>query len=171
MELYFSLNVYNTKIKDMQIKADSPEDYLNKLPEDRKNAMGKLRKYILDNLPEGFTETVSYGMIGYVVPHTIYPKGYHADPKLPLPFMNIASQKNHIALYHMGIYSNKELLNWFIEEYSKLYKSKPDMGKGCFRFKNPDRIPYHLIGELTSKIAVADWIRMYEQNRITKPSN
>jgi uncharacterized protein YdhG (YjbR/CyaY superfamily) len=140
----------------MQYNADNPEQYVDQLPDDRKEAIGKLRKSILDNLPEGFVETVSYGMIGYVVPHSIYPKGYHCDPKLPLPFMNIASQKNYIALYHMGIYGNKKLLDWFVNEYVLSFKSKPDMGKGCFRFKKPDRIPYQLIGE---------------QNRITKPSN
>jgi uncharacterized protein YdhG (YjbR/CyaY superfamily) len=153
----------------MQYNADNPEQYVDQLPNDRKEAIGKLRKSILENLPEGFIETVSYGMIGYVVPHTLYPKGYHCDPKLPLPFMNIASQKNHIALYHMGIYGNKELLDWFVREYITSFKSKPDMGKGCFRFKKPDLIPYQLIGELTAKISVTDWIKIYEQNRITKP--
>ena len=155
----------------MQYNADNPEQYIDQLPDDRKEAIGKLRKTILDNLPEGFIETISYGMIGYVVPHTLYPKGYHCDPELPLPFMNIASQKNHIALYHMGIYGNKVLLDWFVHEYTTSFKSKPDMGKGCFRFKNPDRIPYKLIGELAAKISVTDWIKIYEQNRITKPSD
>jgi uncharacterized protein YdhG (YjbR/CyaY superfamily) len=155
----------------MQINADNPDHYVDQLPDDRKEAIGKLRQSILDNLPQGFIETVSYGMIGYVVPHSIYPKGYYTNPKLPLPFMNIASQKNHIALYHMGIYGNKELLNWFVTEYAKSFKSKPDMGKGCFRFKKPDQIPYHLIGELAAKISVADWIKMYEKNRFAKPSD
>jgi len=155
----------------MQINADTPDQYVDQLPEDRKEAIGKLRKSILDHLPEGFVETVSYGMLGYVVPHSIYPKGYHADPKLPLHFINIASQKNHIALYHMGIYGNKELLNWFLTEYRKIYTTKPDMGKGCFRFKKPDRIPFQLIGELSAKISVADWIKMYESNRITRSEN
>jgi len=155
----------------MQINADTPDQYVAQLPEDRKEAISKLRKSILDNLPEGFTEIVSYGMLGYVVPHSIYPKGYHADPKMPLPFINIASQKNHIALYHMGIYGNKKLLDWFLTEYGKIYNSKPDMGKGCIRFKNTDKIPYQLLGELASKISVADLIKTYEANRITKPSN
>ena len=155
----------------MQIKADTPDQYVAQLPEDRKEAISKLRKSILDNLPEGFTEIVSYGMLGYVVPHSIYPKGYHADPKMPLPFINIASQKNHIALYHMGIYGNKKLLDWFLTEYGKIINSKPDIGKGCIRFKKPDRIPYKLIGELASKISVADLIKIYEANWITKPSN
>ena len=153
----------------MQLKADTPDQYVAQLPEDRKEAIGKLRKSILENLPEGFTETVSYGMLGYVVPHSIYPKGYIVDPKLPLPFINIASQKNHIALYHMGIYGNKKLLDWFLTEYGKIYNTKPDMGKGCFRFKKTDRIPFQLIGELAGKVSVNDWIKMYEANRITKP--
>ena len=159
------------KRNTVQIKADTPDQYVDQLPEDRKEAIGKLRKAILDHLPEGFTETLGYGMLGYVVPHSIYPKGYHADPKLPLPFINIASQKNHIALYHMGIYGNRKLLDWFLAEYGQLYKTKPDMGKGCFRFKKPEQIPYQLIGELAGKISVSEWIKMYEANRMTKPSN
>jgi uncharacterized protein YdhG (YjbR/CyaY superfamily) len=149
----------------MQIKADSPEHYIDQLPEDRKEAISKLRKVILENLPEGFIETISYGMIGYVIPHSIYPKGYHSNPKMPLPFMNIASQKNYIALYHMGIYSNKKLLNWFINEYNKNSKTKLDMGKGCIRFKNIEHLPFSLIGELKSKISAVDWIKFYETNR------
>jgi hypothetical protein len=109
---------------------------------------------------------MSYGMLGYVVPHTIYPKGYHCKPNLPLPFMNIASQKNFIALYHMGVYSNPELLNWFIAEYSKLVKSKIDMGKSCIRFKKMEDIPYELIGELAAKMTVSEWISIYENNFI-----
>ena len=154
----------------MQYKADNPDQYIDQLPVDRKEAIGKLRQSILDNHLEGFMETVSYGMIGYVVPHSLYPKGYHSNPKLPLPFINIASQKNYISLYHMGIYGNNELFDWFITEYTKSFKSKPDMGKGCFRFRKPDQIPYHLIGELAAKISVIDWIKIYEQNRISKPS-
>jgi len=148
----------------MQIKADSPEQYLEQLPEDRQEAIIKLRKVILDHLPEGFVETISYGMIGYVIPHTIYPNGYHCDQSLPLPFMSIASQKNYIAVYHMGIYGNQDLLNWFIREYPKYSKTKPDMGKGCIRFRKMDAIPYELIGELATKISAANWIRYYESN-------
>ena len=119
----------------MQIKADSVADYLNQIPAERKDAMTKLRETILDNLPKGFEETMSYGMIGYVVPHSLYPAGYHCDPKLPLPFMSIASQKNFVAFYHMGIYANPELLAWFQEEYPKHVKTKLDMGKSCIRFE------------------------------------
>ncbi|MEI6437068.1 MAG: DUF1801 domain-containing protein [Bacteroidota bacterium] len=148
----------------MQIKADTPDQYIDQLPEDRKVAMSKLRKTILDNLPEGFVETMNYGMIGYVVPLSVYPAGYRCDPKLPLPFMNIASQKSHIVIHHLGIYGSKDLLDWFTNEYNKNVKGKPDIGKGCIRFKKPDQIPFQLIGELTAKINVAEWIKIYESN-------
>jgi uncharacterized protein YdhG (YjbR/CyaY superfamily) len=147
----------------MQYKANSPEDYINQLPEDRKEPIKKLRAIIIKNIPKGFEEIISYGMIGYVVPHSIYPKGYHCTPELPLPFMNIASQKNFIAVYHMGVYAKKELLDWFIAEYPKHCKRKLDMGKSCIRFKYMDDIPYALIGELASKMTVKDWINTYEQ--------
>lgn len=146
----------------MQSKAASPEEYLESLPADRKEAMKELRKVIIKNLPKGFSEVMSYGMIGYVVPHTIYPPGYHCDPKLPLPFMNIASQKNFIALYHMGLYADAKFLDWFKKEYAKQNKTKLDMGKSCLRFKKPDQIPYKLIGELASKVTPQKWIATYE---------
>lgn len=146
----------------MQIKAETPEEYLEKIPEDRKSPMEKLRKVILENLPDGFTETINYGMIGYVVPHSIYPDGYHCSPELPLPFMSIASQKNFIGLYHMGIYANEKLLQWFVDEYTKQVPTKLDMGKSCIRFKKPEQIPFELIGELSSKVSVDDWIEIYE---------
>jgi len=149
----------------MQIKASTPEEYIGQLPDERKQAIIGIRNAILDHLPEGFVETIGYGMIGYVIPHSLYPNGYHCDPKLPLPFINIASQKNHIALYHMGIYSNKKILDWFIDEYEKHYTAKLDMGKGCLRFKKVDQIPFQLIGELVSKISADQWIKMYETNR------
>ncbi|MES2520293.1 MAG: DUF1801 domain-containing protein [Bacteroidota bacterium] len=147
----------------MQIKVDTVEEYVDQIPEDRKLVIEKLRKVLLENLPEGFTETMSYGMIGYVVPHSIYPKGYHSTPKLPLPFINIASQKNFVALYHMAINENKDILEWFISEYPKHSNSKLDKGKGCIRFKKLDQIPYELIGQLASKINVEEWIRIYEE--------
>ena len=148
----------------MQSKATTVEEYLSELSEDRKTPMLKLREAIKNNLPQGFEEVISYGMLGYVVPHSIYPAGYHCTPKLPLPFINLASQKNTISLYHTGIYGDKNLLDWFVAEYSKHAKSKIDMGKGCFRFKKMDDIPYDLIGELATKISVQDWITFYEQN-------
>ena len=144
----------------------SVNDYIAKLPEDRKAAIEQLRSILLANLPKGFEECITYGMIGYVVPHALYPKGYHADPALPLPFINIASQKKHIAVYHMGIYSNKELLESFTKEYYTLYKTKLDMGKSCMRFKNLHTIPYGLIGVLAGKISVKDWIHMYETSML-----
>jgi len=150
----------------MQLDFKTPQEYVDSLPEDRKIAIEKLRKTIISNLPEGFIEEMSYGMLGYIVPYSIYPKGYHCKPNLPLPFINIASQKNFIAFYHMGIYVNSELLDWFVLEYSKLIKSKIDMGKSCIRFKKMDEIPYELLGELVSKIAVSDWISIYENNFI-----
>ena len=147
----------------MQSKATTPEQYLSELPEDRKEAMLKLRNAIKENLPQGFEEVISYGMLGYVVPHSIYPSGYHCDPKLPLPFINLASQKNFIALYHMGIYANKNLESWFVSEYPKHVKTKLDMGKSCIRFKKMDDIPFDFIGELAAKVSVEDWISHYEK--------
>ena len=140
------------------------DTYIEGLPEDRKVAMQQLRKAFLDNLPQGFEECMSYGMIGYVVPQSIYPSGYHCDPKLPLPFLNIASQKSHIAVYHMGIYADAELFNWFQQEFPKHAKGKLDMGKSCIRFKKPEQIPFTLFAELAKKMTVQDWISLYEKN-------
>jgi|SRR3990170_5074076 len=147
----------------MTSKATTPEQYIKELPADRKEAITQLRNTVLKNLPKGFKETMSYGMLGYVVPHEIYPGGYHCDPKLPLPFTNIASQKNFIAFYHMGIYTMPELLKWFTTEYHKHNPARLDMGKGCIRFKKPEHIPYKLIGELIKKVSVKDWIKTYEE--------
>lgn len=152
----------------MQSKAQTISEYIFQVPAEKLDAFIKLRKTILDNLPIGFTEQMSYGMIGYVVPLSIYPDGYQVTPKLPLPFINLAAQKNFIALYHMGIYANPELLRWFTEEFPKHSKLKLDMGKGCVRFKNYNQIPYLLIGELVKKIGVNDWINLYESNRKRK---
>jgi uncharacterized protein YdhG (YjbR/CyaY superfamily) len=146
----------------MQYIANTPEDYISQLPEERQGVIKELRDTIKKNLPEGFQETISYGMIGYVVPHSKYPAGYHCTPKLPLPFLNIASQKNFIAVYHMGIYIKKELFDWFINEFPKHSKSKLDMGKSCIRFKKMDDIPYKLLGELATKMTVDEWIENYE---------
>ncbi|MDB9961209.1 DUF1801 domain-containing protein [Oceanihabitans sp.] len=146
----------------MQYKADSPDDYISQLPEERKAPMVKLRSIINKNLSSGFQEGMNYNMIGYYVPHSVYPDGYHCDTKLPLPFMNIASQKNFIAVYHMGIYAKKELLDWFTSEYPKHCKYKLDMGKSCIRFKKMEDIPFELIGELTKKMSSKEWINVYE---------
>jgi uncharacterized protein YdhG (YjbR/CyaY superfamily) len=146
----------------MTSPAKTPQEYIDSLPEDRKQAMSELRKQILENIPEGFVEEMSYGMIGYVVPHSLYPSGYHCNPKLPLPFLTIASQKNFIALHHLGIYGSKTLLEYFVNEYPKYSKTKLDMGKGCIRFKKVDQIPFKLIGEFSSKLTPKEWIEMYE---------
>jgi uncharacterized protein YdhG (YjbR/CyaY superfamily) len=148
----------------MKIDANSIEQYVNQLTPERKKVIETLRKLFKKNLPKGFKEELNYGMIGYVVPHTLYPNGYHCDPKLPLPFMNIASQKNNISIYHLGIYANPDLLQWFQTEYQKAGVGKLDMGKSCIRFKNIDKIPYELLGELASKLTVQQWIDLYEKN-------
>jgi uncharacterized protein YdhG (YjbR/CyaY superfamily) len=152
----------------MQSKATSPEDYLNELPEDRKAAINALRKVIKKHLPKGFKEEMSYGMIGYVVPHKLYPNGYHCDPKLPLPFMSIASQKNFIAVYHMGLYADEILMKWFTDAYAKAVPGKLDMGKSCLRFKKTEQIPFDLIGELAAKMTPQDWITLYEKSFVRK---
>ncbi|GIV31193.1 MAG: hypothetical protein KatS3mg029_0544 [Saprospiraceae bacterium] len=146
----------------MQSKATSPEAYIDELPPERREAISRLRQVILENLPDGFEETMSYGMIGYVVPHSIYPAGYHCNPKQALPFMSIASQKNYIALYHMGLYANEGLMKWFVEEYQRRVAGKLDMGKSCVRFKKMEHIPYDLIGELVQKMSAEEWIALYE---------
>ena len=138
--------------------------YINSLPEERKLVIEHLLRTLKENLPKGFEERISYGMPGFVVPHSIYPDGYHCDPSLPVPFIGLASQKNFVALYHMGIYANPDLLKWFIGEYPKHCKSKLEMGKSCIRFKKPEQIPYALIAELAGKMTVQDWVNIYEKN-------
>jgi uncharacterized protein YdhG (YjbR/CyaY superfamily) len=138
--------------------------YLDSLPEDRLTAMKKLRQVIKKNLPKGFKEVINYNLPAYVVPHSRYPDGYHCAPELPLPFLAMASQKNFIALYHMGIYADPKLLAWFEKQWPKHVKTKLDMGKSCIRFKKIDAIPFDLIAELAAKISVEDWIKTYEKN-------
>jgi len=144
------------------------EDILINLPEERLEPFHKLHEAILKNLPKGFEAAISYGGLGYVVPHKLYPSGYHCKPSEPLPFAGIASQKNYINFYHMGIYSDPELLKWFVTEYPKHSDQKLDMGKSCIRFKKLDKIPYKLIAELMKKISVEKWIQMYEDNFVPK---
>ena len=147
----------------MQSKATTVEEYLNEIPKDRQAGFKKLRAVIKKNLPKGFQETMCYGMIGYVVPHSKYPQGYHCNPRQPLPFINLASQKNFIAVYHMGVYANQDLLKWFQNAHAKATKKKLDMGKSCMRYKNPEDIPFDLIGELAGKISPDEWISWYEK--------
>ena len=146
----------------MTYEAETPKEYIEQLPKERQEAIQKLRTVIKNNLPKGFEEGILYKMIGYFVPLSKYPNGYHCQPGTPLPFINIASQKNSVNLYHSGIYSNPALLNWFVAEYPKHCKRKLDMGKSCIRFKKMEEIPFDLIGKLCSKITVDEWIKMYE---------
>lgn len=146
----------------MQSDAKTPDQYIAELPEDRAKVIAKLRKIAVENLPSGFKEMMNYGMMGYVVPHEIYPNGYHCDPKQPLPFYGFASQKNSVNIYHMTLYSDKKLYDWFVSEFPKHSKARLDMGKSCVRFKKLDDIPYDLIAELMTKVTVDQWIAKYE---------
>jgi len=146
------------------MKADGKtvNEILSNIPAYRAVQFNKLHNVIVKNLPKSFEAAISYGGLGYVVPHTLYPAGYHCKPSEPLPFAGIASQKNSINFYHMGIYSDPKLLDWFVTEYPKHSKQKLDMGKSCVRFKKLDEIPFDLIGELMKKISVKEWIKIYE---------
>ena len=144
-------------------KAATPNEYFDTLPADRKPAMDELRKVLKKNLPKGFAEVMGYGMVGFAVPHKLYPGGYHCTPEQPLPFLGLASQKNFIALYHMGIYADKKLLAWFTKEFPKHSKKKLDLGKSCLRFKKPEDIPFKLIGELATKMTPQNWIAIYSK--------
>lgn len=147
----------------MTSNATTPEAYINQLPEDRKEVITKLDALIRKYMPKGLEAGMAYGMLAYYVPKSIYPNGYHCKPFPPLPFINLASQKNFIALYHMGMYAKKELHAWFVEEYPKHCKYKLDMGKSCVRFKKLDDIPYDLIEELLGKMSIKEWIGIYEK--------
>ena len=148
------------------MKADGKtvKEILSNLPADRAEQFNKLHGVIVKNLPKGFQAAISYGGLGYVVPHTIYPPGYHCKPSEPLPFAGLASQKHSINFYHMGIYADPKLLKWFTDEYAKTGLGKLDIGKSCMRFKKTEHIPFKLIGELCSKISVEKWIEVYEKN-------
>jgi Domain of unknown function (DU1801) len=147
----------------MQSKATTVDAYIAELPEDRQKMINEFRKVIRKNLPKGFQECMNYGMIGWVVPHSKYPGGYHCNPKDPLPFMGLASQKNSVNFYHMGIYGDPKLLKWFTDEHAKASSKKLDMGKSCVRYKKAEDIPLKLIGDLAAKISVDDWIARYEK--------
>ena len=151
----------------MQSAATTPDQYIDELDEGRRQALKQLRNAVLNNLPKGFVEIMD-GMLGYVVPHSLYPKGYHVNSSLPLPFIGIASQKHFVAVYHMGLYSDQKLLKWFKGEYPKACRTKLDMGKCCIRFKKMDDIPFVLIGKLASKMTVKDWIAAYEKAHLLK---
>lgn len=152
----------------MNYKSATIEEYLNQIPSERKDAIKKILDLMEQNLPKGFEARINYSMPGYVVPHSLFPAGYHCDPKLPLPFINIASQKNFIALYHMGIYANPDLLQWFQTEYKKHVPTKLDMGKSCIRFKKVEQIPYELLAELFKKMTPEEWIKIYKDAFVKK---
>jgi uncharacterized protein YdhG (YjbR/CyaY superfamily) len=149
------------------MKSDNPnkpvtvDEYLERVPDHFAPAMNQLRKIINQNLPQGFSEELSYGMPGWVVPHSTYPAGYHCDPSIPLPFISLAAQSKHISLYHMGMYANPSMLEWFKEEFKTITGKDPDVGKSCIRFKKTDKIPFELIGELVSKLSPEQWIELY----------
>ena len=143
--------------------ATTVEQYIQELAPDRQASIRQLREVISSHLPPGFEEQVGYGMIGWVVPHRLFPAGYHCDPSQPLPFMGLAAQKNFDALYHMGLYMNPELLDWFQQEYALRAPRRLDMGKSCIRFKKPGHIPYELIGELAGRMSPQDWIACYQK--------
>ena len=147
----------------MKIEANSVDDYLSQVSEDKKPSFIKLYETISRNLPPGFLEHISYGMIGWSVPLETYPAGYHCKAGTPLPFISLASQKNFFALYHMGIYAEPDLLNWFVEEYPKYSSKKLDMGKSCIRFKKAEDIPFELVADLCKKTTPQDWITLYER--------
>jgi hypothetical protein len=140
----------------------SPNEFVLGLSEDRRTAIQKLREEIKTNLPKGFEETMQYGMLSFVVPHKIYPAGYHCDSKQPLPFLSLASPKSHIAVYHMGLYASPDLFDWFLKAYKENTGKEPDMGKSCIRFKKPENIPFALMGKLASKMNPAEWVSLYE---------
>jgi len=147
----------------MTYEATSPAEYIEQIPEDRKPVFERLIKTIKDNLPSGFEEGMLYKMPGFYVPLSTYPDGYHCQPNSPLPFINIASQKASINLYHSGIYAKPELHDWFVNEYPKHSKYKLDMGKSCIRFKRINDIPFDIIAELCQKMEVDEWISIYEK--------
>jgi Domain of unknown function (DU1801) len=154
----------------MQSQASTVDQYLNELPPERQEAVAQLRRVFKRSLPKGFVEQMQYGMIGYVVPHTLYPAGYHCDARQPLPFLGLASQKQHISVYHMGVYADADLLAWFKAAHAKASPQKLDMGKACIRYKKPEHIPHELLGELASRMTPAQWIALYEKSVRTNAS-
>ena len=143
---------------------DSIKGYINSLASDRKKTITQLINVIEQNIPKGFEKVMNHGMRSFVIPHSIYPDGYHCDNKLPLPFISISNLKSSISLHHMGLYASPKLLNWFKSEHPKHSNTKLDMGKSCIRFKKFNEIPYELIGVLSNKMTVKNWIDIYEQN-------
>jgi len=148
----------------MKSAAQTVDEYLKGLPADRREAISAVRRIILANLPDGYQECISYGMIGYVVPHSIYPKGYPCNPKLPLPFANLGSQKNHMALHLMSVYGDSKTEQWFRKSWEAAGK-KLDMGKACVRFKRLEDVPLEVVGQVFARTPVADYIARIESVR------
>jgi hypothetical protein len=153
----------------MKATGKTVDEILISVPADRAEAFNKLHDVIVKNLPKGFEPGISYGGLGYVIPHSLYPAGYHCKPSEPLPFAGIASQKHSINFYHMGIYADAELMKWFVSEYPRHSKQRLDMGKSCIRFNKFDEIPFKLIGELMKKMSAKEWIDKYESAFKPKP--
>ncbi len=153
----------------MRIEAENPDQYIAQAPEGYREALAKLRQLLRENLPEGFEESMAYGMVGYVVPLRLFPRGYHCLPGQALPWVSIAAQKNHLAVYHMGLYADKELLDWFVAEYPKHSARKLDMGKSCLRFKKPEHVPWELLAELFRKRRPEQWVDLYSATLERKP--
>lgn len=147
----------------VQSKAATPAQYLEELPDERRDVMTALHDIIIANLRGGFEPVMNYGMLGYVVPHSVYPAGYHCNPKQPLPYMSLASQKQYISVYHMGLYAESGALDWFQSEYAKRVEGRLDMGKCCVRFRKPGLVPVELIGELAGRFTAGDWVAQYER--------
>jgi hypothetical protein len=147
----------------MKTDQNTVQEILDNVPEERKAAFTKLHQTIVSNLPKGFEVGLSYGMLGYVIPHSLYPAGYHCKPAEPLPFASMASQKNSINFYHMGLYADQSLMDWFLAEYPKHCTQKLDIGKSCIRFKKWDQIPFELMGQLMQKMTAEEWIATYER--------
>lgn len=148
----------------MQSTAKTVNEYVDSLPEERKAVIQKLRETLLKNLPKWFEEQMQYGMIWYVVPLSLYPNWYHCKKWEPLTFLALASQKNFIALYHMWLYADQKMFDWFTQAWEKKYPQKLDMWKSCIRFKKVEAIPYELIWELVSKVTPQEWIEKYEKS-------
>ncbi|MCC6866895.1 MAG: DUF1801 domain-containing protein [Ignavibacteria bacterium] len=152
----------------MKAQGKTVKEILANVPPERYESFNKLHNVIVKNLPKGFEPAISYGGLGYVIPHKLYPAGYHCKPAEPLPFAGISSQKDSINFYHMGIYAEPKLYKWFTTEFPKHTKQKLDIGKSCVRFKKIDDIPYKLIGELMKKLSAKEWIEIYKKNYVRK---
>jgi hypothetical protein len=152
----------------MQSKAATVDQYFSELPEDRRLALEAVRRVILQNLDDEYEEGIQYGMIGYFVPHRVYPPGYHCDSKQPLPFAHLASQKNYMSIYLMCVYGDSPLATWFRDAWAKTGK-KLDMGKACIRFKKVDDLALEVIGEAIRRMPARKYIECFEAALASRP--